>query len=50
MAARSRGVTLAAIADELNADAVPTARGGAKWYPSTVKAVLVSAELDASAA
>jgi DNA invertase Pin-like site-specific DNA recombinase len=40
--------TLASIADGLNADSVPTARGGAKWYPSTVKAVLASAELDAA--
>lgn len=47
---RTEGRTLAAIADGLNADAVPTARGGARWYPSTVKAVLVSANLDAMAA
>ena len=47
---RQAGRTLAAIAEALNADGVPTARGGAKWYPSTVKAVLASAELDASAA
>ena len=47
---RAEGRTLAAIADALNSDRVPTARGGAKWYPSTVKAVLASAELDTSAA
>ena len=47
---RADGRTLAAIAEGLNADDVATARGGAKWYPSTVKAVLVSAELDATAA
>ena len=47
---RQVGRTLAAIAEALNADGVPTARGGAKWYPSTVKAVVTSAELDASAA
>lgn len=47
---RQEGRTLAAIAANLNADGVPTARGGSKWYPSTVKAVIVSAELDASAA
>lgn len=50
LAAREEGQTLAAIADALNNDGVATARGGARWYPSTVRAVLVSAELDASAA
>lgn len=47
---RSSGMTLTAIADGLNRDGVPTARGGVSWYPSTVKAVLRSAELDAQAA
>lgn len=47
---RSTGMTLAAIARGLNADAVPTARAGACWYPSTVRAVLRSCELDATAA
>lgn len=47
---RQSGLTLAAIADSLNGDRVPTARGGARWYPSSVKAVLVSAELDAAVA
>jgi DNA invertase Pin-like site-specific DNA recombinase len=47
---RQAGRTLSAIADGLNRDGVPTARGGMKWYPSTVKAVMASAELDASAA
>lgn len=47
---RESGSTLAAIASGLNDDGVPTARGGARWYPSTVKAVLQSAELDAAAA
>jgi len=37
------GKTFAAIAEELNRDLVPTAHGGAKWYPSTVRAVLASA-------
>jgi DNA invertase Pin-like site-specific DNA recombinase len=46
---REEGKTLAAIAAGLNSDAVPTARGGARWYPSTVKAVLTSASLDAVA-
>lgn len=47
---RAQGRTLTGIAEALNADGVPTARGGAKWYASTVRAVLTSAELDASAA
>ena len=47
---RQAGRTLAAIAEGLNADGVPTARGGTKWWPSTVKGVLTSAELDAAAA
>jgi DNA invertase Pin-like site-specific DNA recombinase len=40
---RKAGKTLAAIAEELNRDRVPTAHGGANWYPSTVRAVLTSA-------
>jgi DNA invertase Pin-like site-specific DNA recombinase len=47
---RSAGRTLAAIAEGLNQDGVATARGGKCWYPSTVKAVLVSAELDSAVA
>ena len=39
---RSKGLTLAAIASGLNEDGVPTAQGGARWYPSTVRAVLSS--------
>ncbi|PUA82191.1 recombinase family protein [Nocardioides currus] len=50
VAARSEGQTLAAIAEGLNRDGVATARGGARWYPSTVRAVLSSADLDAAAA
>jgi DNA invertase Pin-like site-specific DNA recombinase len=37
---RSRGVPLAAIAERLNVDGVPTAHGGARWYASTVKSVV----------
>lgn len=47
---RAEGKTLTAIAEGLNSDGVPTARGGAKWYASTVRAVLVSSELDSSVA
>lgn len=50
VSARAEGETLAAIADSLNRDCVATARGGARWYPSTVKAVLVSSDLDSAAA
>jgi len=45
-AQRQAGTTLAAIADRLNAEAVPTAQGGAAWHPSTVRAVLASIERD----
>jgi len=37
---RAKGKSLAAIADGLNRDAVPTAHGGRAWYPATVRAVL----------
>lgn len=47
---RSNGKTLAAIAADLTSEGVPTARGGVRWYPSTVAAVLKSAALDAEAA
>jgi DNA invertase Pin-like site-specific DNA recombinase len=35
---RLEGMTLQAIADRLNADGVPTVRGGVKWRPSSVQA------------
>ena len=43
---RAQPLTLAAIAAGLNDDQVPTAQGGAKWYPATVRAVLASIERD----
>ena len=46
---RDAGRTLQAIADDLNAEQVPTARGG-RWYPSTIAKVLNSVALDADAA
>ena len=46
---RDAGRTLQAIADDLNAEQVPTARGG-RWYPSTIAKVLHSVALDADAA
>jgi DNA invertase Pin-like site-specific DNA recombinase len=39
-AMRSDKMTLQAIADVLNAEGVPTLRGGAKWRPSSVQAAL----------
>ena len=39
-AMRARKMTLQAIADQLNADGVPTLRGGAKWRPSSIQATL----------
>jgi DNA invertase Pin-like site-specific DNA recombinase len=35
---RAEGMTLQAISDRLNAEGVPTVRGGAKWRPSSVQA------------
>jgi DNA invertase Pin-like site-specific DNA recombinase len=39
-AMRAQKMTLQAIADELNAEGVPTLRGGAKWRPSSIQATL----------
>lgn len=41
---RRRGKSLTDITDGLNADRVPTGQGGERWYPSSVRAVLLSAE------
>lgn len=41
--ARRRGLSFAAIAERLNADGVPTAQGGQRWYPATVRAILLRA-------
>jgi DNA invertase Pin-like site-specific DNA recombinase len=35
---RAAGMTLQSIADQLNAEGVPTVRGGATWRPSSVQA------------
>ncbi len=37
---RQGGATLTAIAARLNAEAVPTAKGGDRWWPSSVRAIL----------
>jgi DNA invertase Pin-like site-specific DNA recombinase len=48
-AERAAGASLPVIAAGLTADGVPTVRGGARWYPSTVAAVLRTVELDSQA-
>ena len=40
---RKRGMTLQAICDTLNGEGVPTARGGALWRPTSLRAVLRAA-------
>ena len=45
---REAGLSMQAVADTLNSDRTPTARGGT-WHPSTVRGVLVSLSLDAEA-
>jgi DNA invertase Pin-like site-specific DNA recombinase/peptidoglycan hydrolase-like protein with peptidoglycan-binding domain len=37
---RAGGLTLQAIADQLNAENVPTMRGGTKWRPSSIQAAI----------
>jgi DNA invertase Pin-like site-specific DNA recombinase len=46
---RDSGETWQSIADNLNADGVPTTRGGAGWRIGTVQRVYQSARLDAEA-
>ena len=42
------GATLTGIAYTLNTSGIPTAQGGVRWYPSTVRAVLQSLLTNAS--
>lgn len=49
VAERAAGRSLPAIARSLVADGVPTAQGGATWYPSTIAAVLKSQAARAAA-
>ena len=44
MAPREAGGNWSSIARELNADSVPTAQGGLRWYPATVRYVALAAE------
>lgn len=37
---RASGLTLQAICDQLNAEGIPTPRGGAEWRPTSLRAVL----------
>jgi hypothetical protein len=37
---RAASMTLQAIADRLNAEGVPTPRGGTKWRPSSIQSAL----------
>lgn len=46
VAERAAGRTFAAIADGLTADGTPTARGGPRWYPSTIRQAVGTAERD----
>ena len=38
---RSQGLSMLAIAERLNTENVPTAKGGAQWYAATIRVVLV---------
>jgi DNA invertase Pin-like site-specific DNA recombinase len=40
--ARRRGDSFGKIADRLNCKGVPTAQGGARWYPATVRKAAMS--------
>jgi hypothetical protein len=48
-ALRSEGLSFAAIAAELESRNVPTVRGGAAWYPATVRSVLLTRERELAA-
>lgn len=37
---RGKGATLTEIANALNDDGTPTGKGGARWYPSTVRSIV----------
>ena len=39
----ARGDSFCRIAEDLNASGVPTAQGGIRWYPATVRPVLLRA-------
>jgi len=45
VAAHHAGSGWSAIARQLNEEEIPTAHGGAKWHPSTVRAVMMSSKV-----
>ncbi len=45
---RELGVSWSAIGQALDTDGVPTAQGGARWYPATVRAVYMAAAGEAA--
>ena len=45
---RSEGASLHQIAAGLNTDRTPTAHGGAKWWPSTIRSALTRSDPSAS--
>jgi DNA invertase Pin-like site-specific DNA recombinase len=46
IADRASGLSMAKIAVGLQTDGIPTARGGSRWYPSTINDILKSLETD----
>ncbi len=46
---RADGASLQQIAADLNADATPTAHGGAQWWPSTIRSALARSPPPATA-
>jgi DNA invertase Pin-like site-specific DNA recombinase len=45
VAARTAGRTLRSIADELTAERVPTGQGARRWWPETVRAIALAADI-----
>jgi DNA invertase Pin-like site-specific DNA recombinase len=48
LALREKGLGWSAIARAMNEMGVPTARGGSKWHPSTVRAAITARSLEAA--
>jgi len=49
LAERRAGAGWSAIARGLDGDGVPTAQGGTRWYPATVRAVVLAHEREVAA-
>ena len=45
LAAHQAGASWSAIARDLDAEGVPTAHGGARWYPATVRKIVLGQEV-----